>query len=144
MNIFPLPTAADLGAAIVQALLVVLLAPALQGWIKRCKAGWQARRGPPLLQTYADLAKLLRKQSLRPEPSSWVFRAAPWIVLGATLAAATLVPLVSLHGPLSAGDVIAIAALLALARFAQALAALDTGSAHSAAWAPAAKWPLPR
>jgi formate hydrogenlyase subunit 4 len=129
MNIFPLPTAADLGAAIVQALLVVFLAPALQGWIKRCKASWQARRGPPLLQAYADLAKLLRKQSLLPEPSSWVFRATPWIVLGATLAAATLVPLVSLHGPLSAGDVIAITALLALARFAQALAALDTGSA---------------
>ena len=76
-----------------------------------------------------DLAKLLRKDSLVPEPSSWVFRAGPWVVLGATLTAATLVPLVGLRGQLGAGDLIAIAGLLALARFAQALAALDTGSA---------------
>jgi formate hydrogenlyase subunit 4 len=81
------------------------------------------------LQSYSYLTKLLRKQSLLPEPASWVFRAAPWLVLGATVTAATLVPLVSLRGPLGAGDVIAIAGLLALARFAQALAALDTGSA---------------
>jgi len=72
---------------------------------------------------------LLRKQPLLPEPASWVFRAAPWLVLAATLVAATLVPLLGLRGPLGAGDLIAVAALLALARFALALAALDTGSA---------------
>ncbi len=128
MNAFVV-IASDLGVGVLQMLLLVALAPALQGWIKRCKAGWQGRRGPPLLQAYADLAKLLRKDSLVPEPSSWVFRAGPWVVLGATLTAATLVPLVGLRGQLGAGDLIAIAGLLALARFAQALAALDTGSA---------------
>jgi formate hydrogenlyase subunit 4 len=129
MSAFTTPSLADFGAAGLQALLVVLLAPALQGWIKRCKANWQGRQGPPLLQAYADLWKLLRKQPLLPEPASWVFRAAPWIVLAATLVAATLVPLLGLRGPLGAGDLIAVAGLLALARFAQALAALDTGSA---------------
>jgi formate hydrogenlyase subunit 4 len=129
MSAFTSPSLSDFGAAGLQALLVALLAPALQGWIKRCKANWQGRQGPPLLQAYADLWKLLRKQPLRPEPASWVFRAAPWLVLAATLVAATLVPLLGLRGPLGAGDLIAVAGLLALARFAQALAALDTGSA---------------
>ncbi len=129
MSAFPLPTLFDFGAAVLQAMLVLALAPALQGWIKRCKADWQGRRGPPLLQAYADLGKLLRKQPLLPEPASWLFRAAPWLVLAATVAAATLVPLVSPKNPLGAGDLIALAGLLALGRFAQALAALDTGSA---------------
>jgi formate hydrogenlyase subunit 4 len=114
--------------SILQVLLVVAVAPALQGWIKCTKATWQGRAGPPLLQPYADLGKLLRKESLVPEPASWIFRWAPWLVLGATLTAVTLVPLVALRGPLGAGDVVALAGLLALARFAQALAALDTGS----------------
>src|SRR5260370_26753478 len=129
MSPFGPPSLSDFGAAALQALLVALLAPALQGWIKRCKAVWQGRQGPPLLQAYADLWKLLRKQPLLPEPASWVFRAAPWLVLAATLVAATLVPLLELRSPLGAGDLIAVAGLLALARFAQALAALDTGSA---------------
>jgi formate hydrogenlyase subunit 4 len=129
MSAFPLPAPFDVGAAVVQAVLVLALAPALQGWIKRCKADWQGRRGPPLLQAYADLAKLLRKEPLLPEPASWLFRAAPWLVLAATVAAATLVPLIGPKNPLGAGDLIALAGLLALGRFAQALAALDTGSA---------------
>ncbi len=119
----------DLGAAALQTLLVLLAAPALQGWIKLVKARWQGRQGPPVLQAYADLWKLLCKETLLPEPSSWIFRWAPWLVLGATVAATTLVPWVTPHGPLAAGDVVAIAGLLALARFAQALGALDTGSA---------------
>jgi formate hydrogenlyase subunit 4 len=121
----------ELPSSIVQVLLVVLLAPGLQGWIKRAKAAWQGRRGPPLLQPYADLWKLLRKEPLVPAPASWIFRAAPWVVLGATLVAVTLVPLVVVREPLGAGDVVALAGLLALARFAQALAALDTGSSFA-------------
>jgi formate hydrogenlyase subunit 4 len=128
MSPFVPPSLSDFGAAALQALLVALLAPALQGWIKCCKANWQGRQGPPLFQAYADLWKLLRKQPLLPEPASCVFRVAPWLVLAATLVVATLVPLIGLRGPLGAGDLIAVAGLLALARFAQALAALDTGS----------------
>lgn len=119
----------DPAGAVLQVLLLAFLAPALQGVIKRAKALWQGRQGPPLLQAYTDLWKLLRKEQLLPEPSSWVFRRAPWLVLGSTLVAAALVPLVAARTPLGGGDVLAIAGLLSLARFAQALAALDTGSA---------------
>ncbi len=119
----------DVVSPSLQALAVVLVAPLLQGWIKRVKARWQGRQGPPLLQAYADLWKLLRKETILPQPSSWIFRWAPWLVVGATVSASTLVPWLTPRAPVRAGDLVAIAALLALARFAQALGALDTGSA---------------
>jgi formate hydrogenlyase subunit 4 len=107
--------------------LSALLAPLLQGLIKTAKARLQMRQGPPLRQPYADLWKLFRKGTVVPEPSSGVFRIAPWVVLGSTLAAAGLVPTVT-AGRLGVGDVVLFAGLLALGRFALALAAIDTGS----------------
>ena len=106
----------------------LLLAPGLQGLIKRTKAFWQGRIGPPWSQAYVDLAKLVRKGSVVPDPATWWFTLAPSIVLAATLVAVALVPIAGLDSPLGVGDVILVAGLLALARFALALAALDTGS----------------
>lgn len=107
----------------------LIVAPALQGWIKKIKAFWQGRSGPPTFQAYADLWKLARKGSVVPETASWVFRGAPSVVLGATLVAVALVPIWGTKAPLGAGDVILVVGCLALGRFALALAALDTGSA---------------
>jgi len=109
--------------------LTILIAPLLQGLIRCAKAFWQGRSGPPLLQAYADLSKLARKGAVIPEPTSWVFQLAPPIVLGATLLAAGLVPIVGSQSPLGVGDVVLIVGCLALARFALALAAIDSGSA---------------
>lgn len=106
----------------------LLVAPLLQGVIRSTKAFWQGRNGPPLLQSYADLEKLARKGAVIPEPTSWVFQLAPPVVLGATLLAAALVPIVGRESPLGVGDVILVVGCLALARFCLALAALDTGS----------------
>lgn len=106
----------------------LLTAPLLQGVIKKEKAFWQGRHGPPLLQPYFDLVKLARKGSILPHPSSGVFRMAPLVVCGATLVAAALVPIVRTRSPLGTGDVILVVGCLALGRFSLALAALDTGS----------------
>jgi len=59
----------ELASSVLQVVLVVVFAPGLQGLIKRAKAVWQGRRGPPLLQPYADLWKLLRKEPLVPAPA---------------------------------------------------------------------------
>jgi formate hydrogenlyase subunit 4 len=114
---------------VVQLALVLLLAPLLQGAIKGIKASCQNRRGPGLLQPSFDILKLLRRESVASEHASWIFHAAPYVYFGAYLAAATLVPLFYLHPPLEAlGDAIVVVGLFALARFALALAALDTAS----------------
>ena len=121
----------DAIAALAQPLLLMLIAPGLQGFIKRLKAMLQGRQGPGVLQPYADLAKLLRKGAVVPETSSWIFAVAPTVTLSATIVASLLVPTVFLRAPLGVGDVLVLAGLLALARFAMALAALDTGSAFA-------------
>jgi formate hydrogenlyase subunit 4 len=112
-----------------QLLLALLLAPLAQGVIKTVKARFQNRRGPGLLQPWRDILKLLARQSVVSEQASWVFCWAPFVYGGALVAAAALVPLLTKRSPApSVGDAIVFVGLLALARFALALAALDTGS----------------
>lgn len=112
-----------------QVVLALTLAPLLNGIIKKSKAAWQSRRGPGILQPWYDLLKYLGRESVESVHTSWVYRAAPVVAFGACLAAAALVPTVAAHAPVWAlGDAVTVIGLLALARFALALAALDTGS----------------
>jgi formate hydrogenlyase subunit 4 len=109
--------------------LLVLLPPLLPGIVGKTKALVAGRRGPPLLQTYRDIAKLLRKGAVYGRPTTWVFRTGPLVALAATFVAGLIVPLAAGSGPLGfAGDVVAFAALLGLGRFFTMAAALDTAS----------------
>lgn len=110
-------------------LCALLLAPLLLGLINRIKAIVAGRRGPPIIQPYRDVAKCLHRGAVYGEGTSWVFRLGPVVNL-ATLAASLLVlPFGGVGAAVSfPGDLIALAGLLALGRFATVLAALDTGS----------------
>ena len=113
-----------------EALLMVGLAPLATSMVKIFKARLQNRRGPPLRQCYRDLAKLFAKQPVLAEQASWLFRTAPYVIFAATALAAAIVPVILIATPLTAAaDVIALVALLALARFFTALAATDVGTA---------------
>lgn len=115
---------------LVHVLLVLALPPLLPGVIARTKAAFAGRRGPPLLQGYYDLVKLLRKGSVLPEGSGWVFLAGPVAGVAAPLFASLLLPFGGHSAPVAfAGDVVLFVYLFALARFFVASAALDTGSA---------------
>ena len=93
------------------------------------KATMQTRKGPPLLQGYYDLAKLLRKETVRSETASWVYVLGPRVYFAAAVAATTLVPVLVAAAPLEgAGGILGLVGILALGRFALAAAALDTGS----------------
>jgi formate hydrogenlyase subunit 4 len=110
--------------------LFVTVAPLLPGLITRVKARVAGRRGPPVLQLYFDLARLWRKGVVLSELASPGFVAGPAIAWVAVLMAASIVPLRPLGGPPTfEGDVILFVYLLALARFATAWAAMETGSA---------------
>ena len=67
--------------ALVHVLLLFALPPLLLGVIGKVKAFFAGRRGPPLLQAYRDIAKLLRKLSVFSETTTWVFRAGPIVTL---------------------------------------------------------------
>ncbi len=110
--------------------IALAAAPLLTGFVRKVKARLQRRAGPPLLQVYRDLARLVAKEAVVPEASSWLFRVSPYVIFAATWVAAALVPEFATNLQFSwSGDLIVIAALLGSARFFQKLAALDSGTA---------------
>src|SRR5688572_31787281 len=114
--------------ALLQGAGMLAVAPLLRGAIKKMKAAMQTRQGPPLLQGYYDLAKLLRKEPVRSDVASWVYVAGPRAYFATAVAATTLVPVVFAAAPLeSAGGILLLVGALAFGRFALATAALDTG-----------------
>jgi formate hydrogenlyase subunit 4 len=113
----------------VQMLLVLALAPLLTGFVRKVKARILRREGPPLLQPYRELLRLLRKEAVVAETASWLFRAAPYLVFALTWVAAALVPTFAVNLIFSwSADLIAIVALVGSARFFLALAGLDVGT----------------
>lgn len=114
----------------IHVLLALTLPPLLLGVINKTKAAFAGRVGPPLLQAYYDLFKLLQKGSVFSTTTSWVFRAGPVVGLVTTALALLVIPLAQERAPISfTGDLILLVYLLALGRFFTASAALDTGSA---------------
>jgi formate hydrogenlyase subunit 4 len=112
-----------------QMALVLALAPLLTGLTSVVKARLLRRRGPPLLQPYRDLLRLMRKEVVLAESSSWLFRVAPYLIFAATWVAAALVPTFATGLMFSwSADLIAITALLGGARFFLALAGMDVGT----------------
>ncbi len=112
-----------------QVALMVFTAPLITGIVRKLKARLQNRRGSSVLQPYRDLMKLFSKEVLLAENASWIFRSAPYIIFTATVLAVSVVPVILVNLPSSLiADVIAMAALLALARFWLALAGMDIGT----------------
>jgi formate hydrogenlyase subunit 4 len=114
---------------VVQVVLIVALAPLLQGAMKQLRARLQGRPGPGPTQSYRDVRKLWSKTALVPEGTSIVALAAPGIALGVAVTFAAALPLTA-RG-LETVDVFALAFLLGVGRFALALAALDTRSSFT-------------
>src|SRR5215475_10625078 len=80
---------------LIQWLIVVLGAPLLVGVIRKTKARLQGRRGAGVLQPYRDLRKLLVKEVVISENTSWIFRFTPYVVVGAMLVCALIVPVLT-------------------------------------------------
>lgn len=114
---------------VLQTIVIVALAPLFHGAMKQLRARLQGRPGPNVVQPYRDLAKLWSKEALLPEGTAIVTLCAPGLTLGVALTFAAALPLTAHAVP--ALDVVALAFLLALGRFALGLAALDTRSAFT-------------
>jgi len=115
--------------SIIHLAILLLFPPLLLGVINKTKAWFAGRVGPPVLQTYYDLAKLIRKSTVISDTTTWMFRAGPVVVLATVVVAGLLIPLGRFDAPIAfTGDLILFAYLLGLARFFTTAAALDTGS----------------
>ena len=113
-----------------QMLLALLLAPGLVGLVRWFKARLQGRRGAPPWQPYFELRKLFGKEVVMSSNASWLFRAAPYLIFGSTVAVTLIIPLLAAPLPFdAAADLIAVVYLLLLGTFFLALAGLDPGTA---------------
>lgn len=114
---------------IIQVLVILLTAPLVNGLIRKIKALTQKRKGAPIWQMYFDLYKLFKKHTVVSEVSSWIYKAAPYILFATALTAALLVPVSTKILPANIpGDFIMLVSVLALGRFFLMAAALDTAS----------------
>jgi formate hydrogenlyase subunit 4 len=105
------------------------LAPLFAGSVSRFKARLQGRRGPSSLQPYRDLRRLWSKSGVAHDGASPLYALAPPLVAASTLLAWLLVPVAGEAAGWGLGhDALLLLGLLALGRFAVALAAWDTGS----------------
>ncbi len=123
-------TAAATAGAVIQVLLVAAGAPVVVGLTRQARARLEGRAGSGVSQPWRDLRKLLGKQRIRPEGTTGVFSAAPYVLAGSTLLITGIVPVVALGSPLDrTGDLLAVVGLLLLGSVALVLAGLDTGTA---------------
>ena len=114
---------------LLQALLLFLLAPMYSGFARVLRAKMHSRTGPPLMQNYRDIAKLMTRQEVISNQAGWVFRLMPYLSLATVFMLAMIVPVLTTVSPLSAaGDLILIVYLFAIPRIFFALAGLESGS----------------
>ena len=101
--------------AVVQCVALVLLAPLFSGIVRSLTAKLQTRRGPSILQDYYDIAKLVRRQDLRTENSTFIWRFMPLLQFGTMLVLACGIPMITRFSPMPVmGDLITIVYLLTL------------------------------
>jgi len=110
---------------------VLLVAPLFQGILRKVTAFIQSRKGPPILQPYYDLLKLLGKEDLESGASPGMQRLAAYLSLATVLSVACTVPM-GFSAPLNAkGDIILLIYLLTLSGICTLLAGLAAGSTYS-------------
>ncbi len=114
---------------LLQLIFFIGLAPFFSGLVTKIKNNLRMRKGQSVFQPYYNLAKLFYKEQVVSQTASWIFRAAPVVLIASSLTAALLVPVFIYPSGLSmAGDFLALIFILAVGRFFLALAALDAGS----------------
>lgn len=117
---------------LLQAILIALAAPLFSGFSRVLRAKMHSRHGPPLLQNYYDLFKLMKRQEVLPREGRFVFQITPYIMVVAMLLAAMIIPILVSQSPFGwAGDMIVVIYLLALVRFFTSLSGMATGSTYA-------------
>lgn len=122
----------DIFLQIAQVLVVLALAPLIQGIILQFEERVQRGQGPGIFQPYRDLWKLFHKQIVVPQTASWLFWITPIIAFTTVLTVPILIPVLT-NFPLpqsNMGDILGGGLILTLGSFMITLAGLDSGSAY--------------
>ena len=111
-------------------ILILLILPFIMlGVIKKTKAFWGGRKGAPVLQPLYDVVRLMKKETVYSDTTSFVFRISPLINFAVIVLASLFVPLISGY---SIFDIpfafIIFSYILGFGKFFYLIASLDTGS----------------
>lgn len=119
---------------LLQVAVVLLASPLAVGVLNRLKERVQSKRGPSIFQVYRDIWKLLHKDQIISDQSTWIFRFTPYLVFAAPILVTLLIPVLTSYPLFFAfmGDMLGAGFVLALAGFFAALAAVDTGNPYGA------------
>jgi formate hydrogenlyase subunit 4 len=113
----------DIVYVVVNLLVFLALAPLFEGIVRKITARVQSRMGPPVIQPYYDIIKLLGKENLT--PGNMIFNFAPMMSFAAILSVICFIPLGYKANFLTEyADVITIIYLLVLGGVAILLGAL--------------------
>jgi formate hydrogenlyase subunit 4 len=113
---------------LLHAVLIFALAPLLMGIVTKFRARLLGRRGPPVLQPYLNLRKLIRKVPLVPDTATELYKIWPFVSFAAIAVITLVVPGFALNMVTARlSDFITLIGLFALARAATMLAGLETG-----------------
>lgn len=118
---------------IIQLLFALLFSPLFAGALKKLEERFESKVGPSLLQPYYDLAKLFRRESLRPEGASTLFSLAPYILFSLYLFLTLVLPIITAF-PLAFSptvDFIGGGLIFGATATVKKLAALDGGSSYA-------------
>lgn len=119
-----------IGLCVLNGAIALLLAPLFEGIMRKLRAFLHSRKGPPVLQPYLDLLKLLAKEDLR-TARGLIYGASPALALGSVLFLAMLVPM-GTSAPLSfAGDIIVVLYLATMSAILTMLVGFASGSPYA-------------
>jgi formate hydrogenlyase subunit 4 len=107
--------------------MILVAAPLLDGVLRQVTALLHSRQGPPLLQPWYDLAKLMVKDD-QAGANNFIFAAAPVICLGSVLLAALFIPMGGIVPLGFAGDTLVLIYILTMAPICMCLGGMASGS----------------
>lgn len=126
-------SAVNVDAAIVaacQVLALVVLSPLLVGLMRQVRARLEGRVGAGVLQPWRDLRKLLAKEPLTADGTSWVSIAGPVVLVVSSLVVCALTPLLGTPTFTRVpDDLFVVVSVLLVGTVAVALVGLDAGTA---------------
>jgi len=117
------------GTAVLNIGLVLLLSPLFEGLMRKLKAVIHSRKGPPIIQPYLDILKLLGKEDIR-VTQDILFRIAPMAALACIMVAALVTPM-GAKTPAMAGDFIVWIYFISMSAVAVTLGAFATRNPYA-------------
>lgn len=111
-------------------LIILLLAPLYEGIMRKVRAVIHSRQGPPILQPYYDLAKLMLKDD-QEVAGDFLFKGAPVLCLGSVILVALFTPM-GTAAPLGfAGDALVLVYLLTMSAVFVILGGMASGNPYA-------------